>query len=393
MGRVPQRHRNHNRGQLTTGTAVTILRYMLRALGWGVAGLLIGAFCIGYVAPYLPPSHFWWANLLAVLLPPLGLAVGLLGLGLLGHGVYRRAWGRVVIAGALLALLALRFAPRGRGWSASAADVETVRLMTFNVPMSFARQDASARALEQFVQREAPDVLALQESWVTTEPAPASGRGSRPWPPRAFLEDALGYTLPRARPARTTLCQPVLGRLALDSLSVHPLPPGGDTSRCSRYTRTRFAWQDRPAVLYNLHLHTIGSVRPWEVMEDWGSLDRWRAFLRSYRIATLRRAEQARLIRRRIEQETHPVLVVGDFNSTPHQWAYRHIAQGLQRADSQGRWGRGATFPARRPLVRIDHVLAGPAWDVVATGIPVPEGDTAISDHRSVFARLRWERD
>ncbi len=372
---------------------MTILRYMLRAFGWGVAGLLIGAFLVGYAAPYLPPARFWWTDLVAVLLPPLGLVVSLLGFGLLGWGVYRRRWGRVASAGVLLGLIVVRFAPRLSVWDASTGSAETLRLMTFNVPMSFARQAPSARALEQFVQKEAPDVLALQESWIMTEPSPRSGPGSRPWPPRAFLEDSLGYTLPRALPAQTMLCQPVLGRFALDSLSVHPLPPGGDTSRCSQYTRTRFTWQDRPAVLYNLHLHTIGSVRPWEVMDDWRSLDRWRAFLRTYREGALRRAQQARLIRRRIEQETRPVLVVGDFNSTPHQWAYRHIAQGLRRVSGRGMWGPEATFPARRPLVRIDHVLAGPAWSVVAAHAPGLDEKVRVSDHRPVVAHLRWKSD
>ena len=372
---------------------MTILRYMLRPLGWGVAGLLIGAFCIGYAAPYLPPASFWWTNLFAVLLPPLGLAVGLLGLGLFGQGLYRRQWGRVVVSAVLLGLVAVRFAPHVSGGGASAATGETLRLMTFNVPMSFARQEASARALGRFVQREAPDALALQESWMTTEASPWSGREARSWPPKVFLVDSLGYAPPQAHPRQTAICQPVLGRFPLDSIGVHSLPPDGGPGWCSGYTRTRFTWQGRPAVLYNVHLHTIGTVRPWKRSERWGSLDRWRAFLRTYREGALRRARQARLIRRRIEQETHPVLVAGDFNSTPHQWAYRHIAQGLQRADPQGRWGRGATFPARRPLVRIDHVLAGPAWDVVATGIPVPEGDTAISDHRSVTAHLRWSGD
>jgi endonuclease/exonuclease/phosphatase family metal-dependent hydrolase len=80
-----------------------------------------------------------------------------------------------------------------------------------------------------------------------------------------------------------------------------------------------------------------------------------------------------------------PVLVVGDFNSTPHQWAYRHLAQGLQRVGS-----RDATFPADRPVVRIDHILAGPAWEVVDARVPVPRQDTAISDHRPVTAQLRW---
>lgn len=367
---------------------MTVLRRILGALGWGVAGLLIGAFLIGYAAPYLPPAQFWWTNLFAVLLPPLGLAVGLLGFGLLGQGLYRRRWGRVLISAVLLGLVVVRFAPRLSVGGASAAQGETLRLMTFNVPMSFAKQEASARALGRFVQREAPDVMAFQESWVTIGSSLSPGREDRSWPPQVFLVDSLGYAPPQVHPRQTTICQPVFGRLPLDSIRVHSLPSNGDRDRCSQYTRTRFTWQGRSAVLYNLHLHSIGTVRPWKESEGWGSPERWHDFLRTYQEGTLRRAQQARLIRRRIEQETHPVLVAGDFNSTPHQWAYRHIAQGLQSVGS-----RGATFPAHWPLVRIDHILAGPAWEVVAARVPDPNVEVPISDHRPVMARLRWRGD
>lgn len=362
-----------------------ILRHILQAIGWGIVGLLVLSFLIGYAAPYLPPAHFWWTNLFAVGLPPLGLVVGLLSLGLLGQGLYRRAWGRVVIAGMLLGLIVVRFAPRMSVGGASAADAETLRVMTFNVPMTFARQETSARALGRFVGQEAPDVAAFQESWVATGPSPRSGYEGRSWPPGVFLEDSLGYSPPRILPPQTMICQPVFGRIALDSMSVHPLLPTGDVHRCARYTRTQFTWQGQSAVLYNLHLHTIGPIRPWDVLEAWDSWAYWRAFLREYREGALRRAQEARRVRRQIEQESKPVLVVGDFNSTPHQWAYQHLAQGLQRAGS-----RDATFPAHRPVVRIDHILAGPAWEVVSARVPVPRQDTTISDHRPVTAQLRW---
>jgi endonuclease/exonuclease/phosphatase family metal-dependent hydrolase len=84
------------------------------------------------------------------------------------------------------------------------------------------------------------------------------------------------------------------------------------------------------------------------------------------------------------------VLVVGDFNSTPHQWAYWHLAQGLQNAAARRVRGWAATFPAQRPIVQIDHVLASPAWQVTAARIPA-NGAVGISDHRPVVAYLTWK--
>jgi len=358
------------------------LRRVLQILAWGAAGLLVAAFLIGYAAPHLPPARFWWTDLFAVLLPALAGAVGLLGVGLVGQGASRRAWGRVGIGVVLLLLVAVRFGAVPAG-EASGRNADSLRLMTFNLPPTFARGPDRERTLAELVQREAPTVLTVQETWMKTRSAPDGSLPVVSWPLRVLLEDSTGYALPRARPSETEIYRPVLGQVRLDSMTVHSLPPSGESNPRSRYTRTYFTWQGRPAVLYNIHLHTVGT-RPWDLMDATPSLAGTRAFLRTYRAGALHRADQARRIRRHIEQETRPVLVAGDFNSTPHQWAYRHLARGLQAA------GGGATFPAQWPLVQIDHVLAGPAWRVDSATVPGLETADVVSDHRPVVARVRW---
>jgi endonuclease/exonuclease/phosphatase family metal-dependent hydrolase len=373
--------------------AVTVLRRILWTLGWSAAGLLVLAFLLGYAAPYLSPARFWWTDLFAVFLFPLSLMVGALGLGVCGYGVYRRKWGRVALAAVLLGLIVIRFGPRLAAWGPAPSSTNTLGIMSLNVPPSFTGTDAPNTALTELVQAEAPDILAFQESLVRTGDGDSSSsliRVSSSIEP--LLNDAMRFTLPRALPSNVNIQQPVLGQLSLDSMSVHPLPPQGNTNARSRYTRTQFTWRGRSAVLYNVHLHTVGPVRPWETMTEGGlSLSQWRTFLRTYRKGALRRAQQARLIRRRIARESDPVIVVGDFNSTPHQWAYRHIAQGLQSAATQRIPGWAATFPAQYPLVRIDHVLASSDWQIVTAQIPAPAQFGMVSDHRPVLARLRWK--
>jgi endonuclease/exonuclease/phosphatase family metal-dependent hydrolase len=295
----------------------------------------------------------------------------------------------VALAALLLGLLAVRFGPRLAAWRAP-DDEAGLRVMTFNVPQTFVGRPAADVPLQAFVRREAPGILAFQESQVRTGEASSPVQLVRRSPPlRRLLSPPTAYDVPRVLPPNTHIHQPVIGRIPLDSVRVHPLPPADGEGPQPQYTRITFSWRGRTAVLYNLHLHTIGEVRPWSVIPDWPSLERWRAFLRSYRQGTLRRARQARLIHRQIEQERRPVIVVGDFNSTPHQWAYRHIAQGLQNAATRRLSGWAATFPAQRPLVRIDHILVGPAWRVVDAWVPAPTRP-AISDHRAVVAELRW---
>ncbi len=358
------------------------LRRVLRSLAWSGAGLLVTAFLIGYAAPYLPPARFWWTDLFAVLLPVLAGAVGLLGIGLAGQGAYRRRWGRVGAGAVLLLLIAMRFGTVPTG-EASEGEAGPLRLMTFNLSPAFARGPDRERTLAELVQRESPAVLSIQETWMETRSASDGGVPFVSWPLQVLLEDSVGYALPRAWPSGTMIYRPVLGQVQLDSMRVHPLPPSGASNPRSRYTRTYFTWQGRPAVLYNVHLHTVGT-RPWDLPGTAASLARWRTFLRTYREGALHRADQARRIHRHIEQETRPVLVAGDFNSTPHQWAYRHLLQGLRAA------GGGTTFPAGWPLVQIDHVLVGPEWRVDAATVPEIEVTDFVSDHRPLVVRVRW---
>lgn len=359
-------------------------------MGWGLGVLFVGAFLIGYAAPFLSPASFWWADLFAVGLPAMSVGITGLAVGLCGWGGYRRQWGRVVVGSLLLLLVVVRFGPRLAAWGPSVATNDALRVMTFNVPPMLGDAGNQRTPLMTLVEQEAPDVLALQESRLRTASGWQGGRRVSA-SIRPLLGSSLGYAPPAQLPGATAIQQPVVARLSLDSMSVHPLPPDGKTSARSRYTRTTFTWQGRPVVLYNVHLHTIGQARPWTLMPDqWTSLRRWRRFLDTYREGALRRAQQARLIRRQIQRESDPVLVVGDFNSTPHQWAYRHLAQGLQNAAARSVRGWAATFPAQRPIVQIDHVLASPAWQVTAARIPA-NGAAGISDHRPVVAYLTWK--
>jgi len=372
---------------------VTVLRLTLRTLGWGAGGLLVVVFAIGYAAPFLSPTHFWWADLFAVVLPFSSMGVAALALGLCGWGGVRRRWGRVAFGGALLVLLVVRFGGGIAAWGPAGPEGTSLRLMTLNLPSAFdGGSRSSEEALAALVRREQPDLLALQESRIETGAAEGRGATRRVSSTvQTLLDGSGGYAPPRILPPSTVIQQPVLGRLPIDSLSVHRLPPDGKSNPRDRFTRVRFAWQGRPVVLYNLHLHSVGRARPWTMLpEEWTSVERWNTFLASYREGALRRAQQARLVRRQIERESDPVIVVGDFNSTPHQWAYRHLAQGLQSAVTRRVRGWGATFPAQYPLVQIDHVLIDPALQITAARIPV-EGSTALSDHRPVVAHVRWK--
>jgi endonuclease/exonuclease/phosphatase family metal-dependent hydrolase len=89
-------------------------------------------------------------------------------------------------------------------------------------------------------------------------------------------------------------------------------------------------------------------------------------------------ALQARALRRALTPVDRPALLVGDMN----MWGWC-ISAMAPRGWRRPRGGR--TFPAHRPLARIDHLLATPTVEVVEAEVAPDLG----SDHRAIRARLR----
>ena len=152
----------------------------------------------------------------------------------------------------------------------------------------------------------------------------------------------------------------------------------GDDDDASISIRSRLRWQDREFVLYNVHLRSFGEQKPWNDsdvrLRDPSS---WIPYLRVYRGVYARRGREADRLAERIAQETLPVVVAGDFNSTADN-AHdapapdRRPAAGSPRTDAfraKGGLTWGRTYHAERPIVRIDFVLVDPAFDVIGADV------------------------
>lgn len=75
--------------------------------------------------------------------------------------------------------------------------------------------------------------------------------------------------------------------------------------------------------------------------------------------AFVMRAEQAEMVSNYIKESPYPVLVLGDFNDTPHSFAYRKIRKGLHDAFRTSGRGFGHTYTGDLPPFRIDYVMYG----------------------------------
>ena len=98
------------------------------------------------------------------------------------------------------------------------------------------------------------------------------------------------------------------------------------------------------------------------------------------------RNAQARVIRKEIENSPYPVIVVGDFNSIPWSFVYRHLSHGMHDAWRENHWSYGATCEHRGIGLRIDYILSSESLIPISCTIPKTTG----SDHKPVVATLAW---
>ncbi len=354
---------------------------------------VVAAVVVGLAAAYLPPRPYWWSQLVAIGLPYASAVLAAFGVvWLLG-----RRWGAVALHLALLLVVSVRAGALDRLARPQARPADLV-LTTFNVPQVGPSREALGDSVVAYVSGTAPDVVAMQDAWVFGRNEHRSGQDVQV----EAVDQRLPYTLtvperlaghPGWRSNATGVPLLVRDEAPVEVLEQEALVLGVERDPdVSLALRTHLRWDGRELVLYNLHLRSFGAVKPWE--DSTVSLTRpstWAPYLRLYRGVYAKRGDEAAEIAQRIADETLPVVVAGDFNSTADNWSYRALrtAGGVGRTDAfqrAGGWRWGRTYHALRPFVRIDFVLADPALEVVsARTTPV-----TFSDHRPVRVGLRW---
>lgn len=264
---------------------------------------------------------------------------------------------RVAIAACCL-LWIMRFGPRPPGPAAQATPAAvSLAVMTWNVDYQNPRPDAIRQALLVTPAR----VVALQEAY-----ADQIARDSA-------IAERFPYQLP-AGPA--TGSGTVL-------LSAYP------------FLATGPMYRDYPQVLWaRLDLgqgRTITVVTAHPLPALFSGCERRRLFC--YR--TSERDDELREVRRSVAPllaAGGPLLLMGDFNVTDREPAYRELTPGLQDTALRAGTGLGTTWMPplalglRFPLLRIDYLLSSPGVRVVHTVVDcAPQG----SDHCSLEGQFQ----
>jgi hypothetical protein len=288
----------------------------------------------------------------------------------------------------LCVLIAIRFVPEGNGADGGEGGVgERLSLMTLNSPSWYPYDGDRARDLLRLMNRYRPDIVAIPEGWVNYN-ADGSVRSHRK--DLRVLTDSASYVTRGPRGTRDTVSHtPLYSLFPFEQVSFFELPYDPTRQYSAKVSRASVTWRQRPIVVYGVHMQSFGSEKPWR--EDNSSAFNprvWLRYVRQYRQAIHRRAAQAEQLARMIREETDPVIVMGDLNSTSNNWDLNWIKGDLTDAYRVSGEGWGATYHARRPFARIDFILVSEEFRVVSAEVPA----IGISDHRPVFAVVEWRK-
>lgn len=342
---------------------------------------LIVLFLAGYAARYVHPRHLWWLQLIAITLPYLSMALLIPAVGAIVLG----KWKMLAVHLVLGVLMIIRFAPFERLSAGAEGQGESLTVMTYNAKFkSGIAATREGRIHDVLGDAPRPDLIALQETYVKF----VGDRTQLYYPPdTTWFIEAYGYATRRPEELLGgRLYQPILSRDSLEEMNLLWLYNDAGRASAESATRARFRWQGREVALYNVHLRSF-NLKPWDetlrVLDPGSWQAAWRAYRRDVRI----RAYHTEQVRRMLADEPLPFIVCGDFNSTPHNWSYRHLTDGLQDAFKAAGRGWGGTYHALYPFFRIDYVLVSSAFEVRAAHRVAP----VFSDHLPLVAAIAWQ--
>lgn len=336
-------------------------------------------FTAGLLGRYVSPQTAWWLQPFAIVLPAIALTV----LILTPFAAGMRMWLLAAAGVVLMLVFGWRYvAAVGGGTNVNGA----LTIATLNAGGGVDDVvDAEDRGLTSLLTGARPDVACVQEFLVAHRGTPPQMQiGAR----IRQLVDSLGYeVVAPAPPPGHRRPPPIFTKLDVEQSSVVGLPSRHGDDPAGTITRAQLSFEGRSFVVYNVHLQSFTTRRPWTEKGNTFNLGAWYRFLRRSSLAFLQRSEESAAIRKMLDDEERPFLLCGDFNTTPHQWTYARLSRGLQDVyrTAGGLWG--PTFPAGWPLVRIDYIIASAHWRIGDAHV----GPQLAPDHRPVIATLEFD--
>ncbi len=307
----------------------------------------VAALLGSYIARYIPPDKWWSPSILGLLYPYL-LAVNLLFIIL-----WLILKPRYLLYSLLVILIGWGTFSRFLQLSGNTSDTADISVVSYNVK-NFTGKGSNpshelAEIIKGFLKENEPDIICLQEVKLRTN--------------KVFNLEATKSELPNIRHYQYARSGSTMGSVTMTSYPIVKMEEirfkkSGNIAIC-----TDIVIRKDTVRIFNVHLQSY-RIDPdhYQVIDSPGISHRkefreYRELALKYKNAMEKRAVQARLIRRKIEESPYPVIVCGDFNDTPSSYAYLKTKGKLKDAFVASGKGIGQTYVGKLPSFRIDYVL------------------------------------
>lgn len=345
---------------------------------------------ISYLSPYVDPQEFWPFAFLSLAYIPL-LTVNFIFIIIWMFRRGKRVYALFSIAAILIGLGPLQ-SHIGWNWpiqeqSKNRTNPNDLRVLTYNVHLfrGFDQKGTEPEIKEQalaVINELSPDVVCLQEYYsrqkgkhnISVEFSKELGLHHQYFHPTAQNEyDSYGLAIFSKYPIVASGHLPDFEQ-GVNSIIYADIEKEGMIIR-----------------IYNIHLRSYGFQKedydfiagPTDEPLERRLTSTKRIGGRLKRAFTLR-SMQARSLRRHLEDNEMPFLILGDFNDTPLSYAVNHVGEGLSNAFREKGWGLGKTYNGDFPNFQIDFIWASPEFEVKSYQIVKKK----LSDHYPVWADL-----
>jgi len=227
-----------------------------------------------------------------------------------------------------------------------------------------------------------PDIICFQEF------ANMMGNFEKPMF-KKFLEDYKNFAVVNADTLGVTSA---IG-YGVCIFSKHPIVNYGflerlnKTANLSLYADIKF--NNKIIRVVNTHLRSISfkqnDYRTVEsIKQNNANLGGIRNMVAKLKYAFVRRARQADLLRKKLNESPYPLIICGDFNDAPTSYAYKTVKGDLKDAFNQSGKGLSRTYIGKMPSYRIDYILhdkSFKSYNYKATSLN-------FSDHKMISATI-----
>ncbi|SFI25160.1 endonuclease/exonuclease/phosphatase family protein [Halpernia frigidisoli] len=323
-----------------------ILRFVFLLIHLGIITLLLGNFLNIYVSPKTIP----YLNFLSLAFPVLMI------LNLILILFWILLWKKRAFFFIILSLFLIKPTSRIINFNKEKKENANLKIITLNAHAG----DLGRKNIEDFIDKEDPDILFLQEAGPISKPYNFKSLEYKKTENIVFFYSK--YSI-------------------LDSKDWLPK----DNAHVKSYD---ISIRGKIYRFINIYLEPFylnkSMVKPSENQDI--NEDKFKSLIKTMIPAFKSHQTQVAEIRKAVDNSPYPVIMAGDFNSVPNSYEYYHAGKGLQDAFEVVGSGSATSFHDWKFPIRIDYVFASKEITPISYKV---DRSTRLSDHFPVIATFK----